>query len=271
MNSVITFLALVLGVMIILFVPILAVPYVSPYGSVSPPTIGLCVRAVLFCCVIAFIAAVIIRRAATDGSYLLRLFLLALLLRVAIGATIFVFNGQDFFGGDAWTYDFYGYQQILSWAGDKTAAREVNLFVGQGFGSAWGMVYLVAVVYEIVGRNILAIQFLNAVLGAATAPIIFLCASEVFHNKRVARIAGIAVAFYPSLVLWSSQGLKDGAIVFSLGLSILAALKLGQKFSTAYLMTLIVALFCVLAFRFYVFYMILAAVVGAFTIGMLAV
>lgn len=268
MNGILTLAALILGFAIILFAPVLATPYVSPFGPAPALTISICVRAVLFCVVVAFIAGVIIRRERTNGLYLLRLFVVAVLLRVAIGTAIFVFNGQDFFGGDAWTYDFYGLQQTLAWGGDQMAAREVKLFVGTGFGSGWGMVYLVAAVYEIVGRNMLAIQFLNAVLGAATAPIIFLCAREVFNNSRVARIAGIAVAFYPSLVLWSSQGLKDAAIVFALALSILAALKLGKKFSAAYLATLVLALFCVLAFRFYVFYMIVVAIVGALAIGM---
>ena len=271
MNGVITFLAIIVGLAIILFAPVLAVPYISPFGPAPEVTIGLCMRAVLFCGVAALIAGIIIRRTQSHGSFLLKLFLLGMLLRMVIGTAILVFNGQDYFGGDAWTYDFYGFQQTLAWAGDRSAAREVSMFVGTGFGSAWGMVYLVAGVYEIIGRNMLAIQFLNAVLGAATAPIIFLCAKEVFNNKRVARIAGIAVAFYPSLVLWSSQGLKDAAIVFSLSLSILAALKLGQKFSLAYLTTLIFALFCVLAFRFYVFYMIVAAVTGALAIGMRSV
>ena len=271
MNGVITFLALVLGVMIILFAPVLAVPYTSPFGPAQIATVGLCMRAVVFCAGAAFIASVIIRREQNHGSTLLRLFLLGLLLRVIVGTTIFVFNGQDFFGGDAWTYDFYGIQQVLAWGGDRNAAREVGQFVGTSFGSAWGMVYLVAGIYELVGQNMLAVQFLNAILGAATAPLIFLCAKEVFHNARVARISGVAVAFYPSLVLWSSQGLKDAAIVFSLALAILAALKLGQKFSVPYLLTLIFALFCVLAFRFYVFYMIVVAVIGALALGMRAV
>jgi hypothetical protein len=268
MNGVITFLSILLGAAIILFAPVLASPYVSPFGPAQEVTIGVCVRAVLFCGVVAFIAGIIIRREQFHGSFLLKLFMLAMLLRVLIGTAIFVFNWQDFFGGDAWTYDFYGLQQTAAWAGDRMAAREVGMFIGSGFGSGWGMVYLVAGVYEIIGRNMLAVQFLNAIIGAATAPVIFLCAKEVFNNVRVARIAGIAVAFYPSLVLWSSQGLKDAVIVFSLSLSILAALKLGQKFSMPYLLTLIFALFCVLAFRFYVFYMIMVAIVGALVLGM---
>jgi len=114
----------------------------------------------------------------------------------------------------------------------------------------------------------LAVQFLNAVLGAATAPIIFLFAQQVYGNAKVARLAAIAVAFYPSLVLWSSQGLKDAPIVFLLALCILATLRLGQKLSVKFLIALIVSLFCLLSLRFYVFYMILAAIGGAFLIGM---
>ncbi len=211
------------------------------------------------------------RSPSTIASYLLNLFALALMLRIAIGTVIFVFKGQDFFGGDAWTYDYFGAQQLAAWGGNRSAQFVVDSFLGRGLGSGWGMVYLVAGVYGILGRNMLAIQFFNSVLGAATAPIIFMCGLHVFNNRRVAKVAAIAVAFYPSLVLWSAQGLKDGPIVFFLALCILATLKLGQKLSGIYLAILVVSLFCVLALRFYVFYMLLAAIVGAFLIGMRAV
>jgi len=133
---------------------------------------------------------------------------------------------------------------------------------------AWGMVYLVAGIYALIGRNLLAVQMVVAVMGASTAPLVYLCAAHVFQNKRVARFSAYAVAFYPSLVLWSSQALKDGPIVFFLAVCILATLKLGEKFSVKYVAILSGALFAVLTFRFYVFYMILAAVAGAFAIGM---
>ena len=270
MNGLLTLVAIVLGVTIVLFVPALATPYDSGFGAVEAMTTEMCARAVLFGFVIAALTGLLVRRAETHGRDLLRLFLIALFLRIIVGTTIFVFHGQDFFGGDAWTYDYFGYQQLRGWAGDSYAQSQANLFIGKGIGSGWGMVYLVAGIYEIVGPNMLAVQYLNAVLGAVTAPIIFICAKEVFNNSRVAKIAGIAVAFYPSLVLWSSQGLKDGPIVFSLALCILATLKLGKKFSLTYLALLIAALFCVLALRFYVFYMILIAVAGAFVIGIRA-
>jgi Dolichyl-phosphate-mannose-protein mannosyltransferase len=268
MNGVITLLALLIAGFILLFVPTLAAPFESIYG---PVTVYSCAAALVLCFTTAGFAGLIIRRVKTDGSYLLKLFGLALLVRIVIGTSIFVFNGQGFFGGDALTYDFYGYQQLLGWHGDRFAQMLANQFLGQGMGSGWGMVYLVAGIYEIVGRNMLAVQFFNSVLGAVTAPIIYMCAWEVFSNKRVARIAAIAVAFYPSLVLWSSQGLKDGPIVFSLALCILATLRLGRKFSIPYVFVLVLSLFFVLALRFYVFYMITVAVAGAFVIGIQAV
>ena len=130
------------------------------------------------------------------------------------------------------------------------------------------MVYLVAAIYGLVGRNLLAVQFFNAVVGAATAPVIFLCARHIFQNLRVAKVAALAVAFYPSLVLWSSQGLKDGPIVFLLALTMLATLKLGERFSAKYVSVMLFALYGLLCFRFYIFYMTAAAVCGAFVIGM---
>ena len=267
MNGIIAFLIFMVVAGTLIFVPELAAPYESIYGEVS---VFSCAKALAICAVVAFCAGVLIRRIPTHGNYLLKLFLFALLIRIFIGTAIFVFNGQDFFGGDAWTYDYYGLRQMLAWGGDRSAQASVDWFTGTGLASAWGMLYIVAGIYSIIGRNMLAVQLFNAVLGAATAPIIFLCAEHVFNNRRVARVAGFAVAFYPSLVLWSSQGLKDGPTVFFLALSILATLKLGQKLSIRYLAILLVALLGVLAFRFYVFYMMLAAIVGTFVIGMRA-
>ena len=271
MNGVLTLMAIVLGVTIVLFVPPLTTPYESGFGPVAAMTTEMCAKAVLFGFVLAALTSFLVRRVENHGRDLLRLFLLALFIRIVVGTAIYVFHGQDFFGGDAWTYDYFGYQQLLGWSGDSYAQIQANLFIGKGIGSGWGMVYIVAGIYELLGRNMLAVQYFNAVLGAVTAPVIFICAKEVFNNRRVANFAGAAVAFYPSLVLWSSQALKDGPIVFSLALCILATLKLGKKFSPTYLAMLILALFCVLALRFYVFYMILIAVASAFVIGMRAI
>src|SRR4051794_29751740 len=248
-----------------MMVPSLVAPYMADYGPVG---MGDCANAVSFCAAIAAVFGWLMHRSGPDGKFLLRLFLFALLLRVLLATVIFALNLQDFFGGDAVTYDFFGRAQVRAWGGDQYQRSLVTAFVGKGEGSGWGMVYLVAAIYELMGRNMLAVQFFNGVLGAATAPIIFMCALQVYGNRNVARLSALSVAFYPSLVLWSSQGLKDAPIVFLLALAILATLKLGQQLSVKYLVALVLALFCLLSLRFYVFYMILAAIGGAFLIGM---
>jgi hypothetical protein len=265
MNALLTLLYLVLCVGIVIFVPPLVLPHVNEYGVFSGFDAA---KAVLFCSTLAVVAGFYSYKREINGRFLLRLFVAGLLVRMIVAVAIFTFRGQDFFGGDAMTYDFFGQAQLLGWSGDKYFQTIANQFVKSGEGSGWGMVYLVAAVYGVVGRNMLAVQLMNAVLGAATAIIIFLCAQHVFNNFRVARLAGIAVAFYPSLVLWSAQGLKDGPIVFFLALSILCTLKLGEKLRVKYILILLGALIALFALRFYVLYMICVAIAGAFVIGM---
>lgn len=267
MNAVLTILALVSCVLIILLVPNMVAPFVQDYGQI---TVGDTGKAVLLCGSLAALAGLFSYRQGAHGTFLLRIFVAALLIRMILGTAIFVFHAQEFFGGDALTYDYVGFTQLQAWGGDRYQRSLVSVFVDEGGGSGWGMVYFVAAIYGLIGRNMLAIQFVNSVLGAVTAVIIFLCAQQVFSNARVAKLAAIAVAFYPSLVLWSSQGLKDGPIVFFLALSILATLKLSEKISLKYVAVLLCSLVAVLSLRFYVFYMLLLAIGGSFAIGMRA-
>lgn len=264
MNGLLTLLILIVCTLIVLAVPGLVSPWSAELGVVNIFDTG---RAVLLCAALSLTAAYVIMRQPEDGQFLVRLFALGVLIRVIVGTAIFVFQGQGFFGGDALTYDFLGAAQLRSWGGDYYFRQVVNAHLGHNGGTSWGMVYLVAGVYAVIGRNALSVQYVNAVLGAATAPIIYLCALHVFNNLRVARISAQAVTFFPSLVLWSSQGLKDGPIVFFLALSVLASLKLSRKFEVRYVLILISSLFAVHSLRFYVFYMITVSVVGTAVVG----
>jgi len=247
MNALLALSALVLCILIAVFVP--------TYGA----------SAVAVCASTAFVAGFFIWKIKIDKEFLLRLFVAGLLVRMVIGTVIFVLKMQEFFGGDATTYDELGYSLLRIWEGDLAHQATIDFFSG---GGGWGMLYMVAAVYSLVGRNMLAVQFVNAVLGAATAPVIYLCAQHIFQNAKVARLAAYSVAFFPSLVLWSSQGLKDGPTVFLLALAMLATLKLDEKLTYKYLAALALALFGILSLRFYIFYMLLVAIGGAFVIGM---
>ncbi|HEY9286207.1 MAG TPA: glycosyltransferase family 39 protein, partial [Pyrinomonadaceae bacterium] len=223
--------------------------------------------AVLFCVAVAAVAGAFLHRVKEHRTFFLRIFVGGLLLRAGLATLIYVFNLQEFFGGDALTYDSVGNSLVESWQSRYPLGGDVAA-TWAGVGGGWGMVYMVGIIYSVVGRNMLAVQLFNSVIGAATAPLICLCAYHIFQNRRVAYLSAFFVAFYPSLVLWSAQGLKDGPIVFLLALAVLATLKLGERLSFKYLLALVLALFAILSFRFYVFYMMAAAVAGSLLVGM---
>ena len=224
-------------------------------------------QATLLCTVVGAAVGFFVYRNKEEGPFLLQLFAWGLLIRMIVGIGIFIFNKQEFFGGDAITYDFYGWAQAKAWQGDPYYQIIANRFT-EGQASAWGFTKMVGAAYYVIGRNTLSIQFLNSILGSATAILVYNCAQHVYKNVRVAKIAAMYVAFFPSLVLWSAQGLKDAAVVFCLVLAILASIRLNEKWSAKQVIILIVALFSVLSLRFYVFYMIAVAIGGAFVIGL---
>ncbi|MEP6911187.1 MAG: glycosyltransferase family 39 protein [bacterium] len=252
MNSVLAALALIVCLGVIVMVP-------DHSGAAA---------ALVICALAAVPASFIIFTARIDNRFLLQLFIAALLIRMVVGTLINVSELQEFFGGDANTYDTFAVALLKALAGDQYYAGMVQRFQGEFGAGAVGMIYMVAAVYKIVGRNMLAVQFVNSVLGAATAPAIYLIAHSIFGNLRVSRIASLFVAFFPSLVLWSSQGLKDGPIVFMLAVSVLLTLRLGEKFNLKNALILGAILATLTTFRFYLFFMVGAAIVGAFTIGL---
>jgi 4-amino-4-deoxy-L-arabinose transferase-like glycosyltransferase len=215
--------------------------------------------ALVLCAVSATVACFFINRIQEHRKFLLQVFLGGLLVRMLVGTSIFYGNLQEFFGGDALTYDHHGYWLLQSWLGESSYVVAIA-----NYASGWGMPYVVAAIYGVVGRNQLAVQFVNSVVGAATAPLIFLCAQHLFENTRVARMSAILVAFFPSLVLWSSQGLKDGLIIFLLALTIVATLKLRERLTISYFLALLIAVFGIFSLRFYIFYMLIAAILGGF-------
>ena len=222
--------------------------------------------ALAFCVLTSVPTIIILARAPEQRTFLMRLFLIALIVRIILAMVIFVGHMEEFFGGDANTYDIFGQSLVEAWHGDVYHAGKFLSFTQSG-ASAWGMLYMVGAVYEVIGPNLLAIQLINASVGATTAVVVFYVAQTLFSNTRVSKVAAVLVAFFPSLILWSSQALKDSVIILALALSILATLRLMEKIKIGWVLVLIGALLALFSFRFYIFYMMCAAVAGSFFLG----
>src|SRR5688500_2754971 len=124
--------------------------------------------AVAACAVVSAPLIFILARTNEQKTFLLRLFILAVLVRIVVATIIYMGNMQEFFGGDANTYHLFGQSLNQSWHGDDYHGSRYTAFIQSGAG-AWGMLYIVAGVYEVIGANMYAIQLLNAAIGASTA------------------------------------------------------------------------------------------------------
>ncbi len=202
-----------------------------------------------------------------EKGFITKLFLSALAVRLLVGAAIEIFDLRGFFGGDAITYDHVGTVLVNLWYGIPNANSWEVLKASSTSGSGWGMNYLVAGIYLLVGRNIFAAQCFCAVIGAAIAPMVYFCADAIFDNRRVGRYAAIVAGFFPAMIIWSSQLLKDGLIIFMLVLAMTMVIHLQKKINIFAILLLGFSLFGILSLRFYIFYMVALAVAGSFLVG----
>lgn len=214
-------------------------------------------------------ALVLFRRYTDEKDFITMVFLVGLALRLGFGIMVQIFDIRDFFGGDALSYDRSGAALVDVWLGhaEKTLAA-IYLNEDPSSGAGWGMNYFTGFIYLVLGRNIFAAQSFCAVIGAATAPMVFFCAQKIFGNLRVAKMSALFIALFPSFIIWSSQLLKDGLIIFLLVTAITMVLQLQKKFNYGALAVLVFSLFGILSLRFYIFYMVAVAVVGSFVVGL---
>ena len=223
--------------------------------------------AILITILLAGLVIVLIRQNTEDSAFLIRIFILGLLARVIFGIFIHALDLRDFFGGDALGYDAMGQRLVDVWFNNYPADDWLSQRAMSTGTPGWGLNYLVGVLYSIIGQNILAAQFLCATVGAATAPMVYLCAHKIFHNTRVSKISAVMVALFPAFIIWSGQLLKDGLIIFLLVLTMTMVLQLQDKLNYFAVVFLIFAIFGILSLRFYIFYMVVISVAGSFVIG----
>src|SRR5262249_16681792 len=151
MKGFLILLCLLVGALVILAVPSMAAPHAADYGfNINTFYTA---KATLLCTVFAVLAGWYVYRQEQHGGFLLQIFIFALLIRLIVASLIFANYGQDFFGGDAFTYDFLGQTQLQAWSGDSYSQVLLRNRV-----SGWGMAYFVGSVYAMIGRNMLAIQ-----------------------------------------------------------------------------------------------------------------
>lgn len=223
--------------------------------------------AVLLLILSSIVIVLFINYLSDEPTFLQRVFIIGLVLRIAFGLLVYIFELQGFFGADANTYHTLGSRLYEIWfqnipSNDPFSQTALSMSL-----PGWGMNWICGAIYSITGPNMLASQFFCAVIGAATAPMLYGCALKIFNNRNVAKYSAFFVAVFPACVIWSAQLLKDGLIIFLLVLVMTMVLKLQEKLDYFSIIVLILALFGITSLRFYIFYVVAVAVIGSFVVG----
>lgn len=108
---------------------------------------------------------------------------------------------------------------------------------------------------------------LNVLVGAWVPVLAYRLSMQIFDNPRAARYAGLALAFMPSLVLFSAQTLKEPIVVFLEVLGLYSCVQICQlKFRVRYFAALLFASCTVYYLRYYVVYVFATTFFLALTI-----
>jgi hypothetical protein len=143
-------------------------------------------------------------------------FALAVGVRGVVAVVLHYGAPPGFFALDDQHYGDVGADLARAWAGHGTAAPELH--------GATGYYRWNALLFLLLGPVPLAPVLANAAVGGVCAVLGFGLAREL-AGERAARMAGLASALWPSLVLWSSLNLKDALAIAS----ILAMLRGAQR------------------------------------------
>lgn len=175
---------------------------------------------------------------AMDRSALTALTALALGLHMAVALSIHTFAPG--FGGGFVTGDDASYFRLSSHAADYLRGVPADPAYGPPY---WGgdaylfgtFVYVETALFLVFGPDVRVALLLNAAIAVATALLVYAVALRLFSGRAALVAAGV-VAFYPSLLLWSSLNLKDA---LTIGLVVLAVWSMIAFRRTPHVLTLL--------------------------------
>ncbi len=209
-----------------------------------------------------------------DINFLLTLFLLGYALRILL-AVFFYFLAlpfgycesslgfEGFFVQDGYGYYHNGlllnrfwesgfFPDISTFKAAYSLSRTANMYD-----------YFNGVVIWLGGKTPLALFFLNALFDSLSVILIYLIAFRMCAQKKIGRYAAALYCFWPSIILWSTQNLKEPMCGFFIYLALFSLIPLLYKFSPWRILCLISSIYVVSQIRL-IFAVILSIVLCVF-------
>lgn len=191
-----------------------------------------------------------------ERNFLIRLFILGfgariVLCLITMGWAIFSGHLLNYSGYGAPTYstpytiDDGGYYTLramftkLYWDGVPLGQFTEDALVKHTYGFS-GFTYVIAAFFDFFGFSPISSNFINCLLGALTAILVYFFVKDVFR-KQTAKLAAILVAFFPSTLFWSITNLKETSLIFASCLLFWSVLKFKKTRKFIFLLIALVA------------------------------
>lgn len=193
----------------------------------------------------------------SDRAFLWRLCISAWLLRLAI---VIGYALTDAIRVYTLSPDHFQYA--------KEAFRVMNAMEYGDFAlKSWiddGWFQFAGLMYFLFWPSPFVVQFVNITISVLTVIPLFFIARRLTDDVRIQRFYAVMVAFFPSLVFWSTLMLKDAAAIFALALIIYGIFTLRLRFGIWPFLGIIAGLLIFVGTRTYLFMVIIMVMPAAF-------
>ncbi|MBC7541227.1 MAG: glycosyltransferase family 39 protein, partial [Candidatus Sericytochromatia bacterium] len=201
--------------------------------------------------------------------FLTRLGITGLTVRLLLGGTLLATGVAGFFGADFLTYHEIGSGVANHWLGGPPLPqgdmnRYLNLGSGKSHGSRAGYYYFVAFFYALCGTSEYVMAVVMSILGALSCLLVYAIGRDMF-TEQVGRRAGALACLFPSVVLWTCLGYKDGLTIFCLLLAYPCTQLLQRKLDILPGLGLVLSLGASYYVRGYIFYVAVGPIILALT------
>ncbi len=188
---------------------------------------------------------------------LIKIFTAGLAVRLALCILLafvsYIKRGHPFFlGADDYGFSLNASRIIDAWRamGYIPAPNSLNWMLVAG---DLNYSYLLSYFYYFIGEYQFMPLFINCSLGALSIVLIYLLAKQIYGYK-VAIASAFLFAFWPSIVLWSTQNLKESPTIFIILLAFLCVRELRRSyFKAGYLVLLLGSLALIFKIRLSIF------------------
>ena len=191
-----------------------------------------------------------------DRSLVMKIMVAGVLLRVGLTLVIHYTLPVWFFAPDQVTYEEVGLQVLHYHQGTDGIPWQIQNTLEVGY------FYWNAFLYLIFGFVPLAPKLVNAFVGTASALFCYRLAGEL-AGRGPAVMAVMLTMFFPSLVLWSTQNLRDPTVLLVTLALFLSVVRLRTRPSGRAFFGVVLSLSVLLLFRDYMAAMAVFGLVGA--------